>query len=246
MTRAERIWIIGASSGIGEALAHAYAAQGASLILSARRKAELSSLNVALGGGHAILPLDVSSAEAMRAAAHAVFQRGAVDRILFMAATYTPTPTDAMTEATTSHIIDVNLKGAFHTVIAALPFLLKQKRGQLALCGSVAGYRGLPNSQPYAATKAAIINLAESLRAEHGSTLDIRVINPGFVETPMTAKNSFHMPMMVSPQEAAQAIVDGLKGSAFEVHFPKRFTRLMKLLRWLPDPLYFIAARKMK
>jgi short-subunit dehydrogenase len=108
------------------------------------------------------------------------------------------------------------------------------------LCGSVAGYRGLPRSQPYAATKAAIINLAESLRAEGRKFgVDIKVINPGFVRTPMTGKNDFDMPFMIEAGEAALAIANGLLSDSFEVHFPKKFTWLMKILSQLPDWLYF-------
>jgi short-subunit dehydrogenase len=130
------------------------------------------------------------------------------------------------------------LNGAFNAVHAVLPILKSQAHGQFVLCGSVAGYCGLPNGQPYSATKAGVINLAESLRAEEGH-LDIKVINPGFVRTPLTDKNNFKMPMMIEPEEAAKIIVKGLQSKKFEIHFPKRFTFLMKILSVLPDFLYF-------
>lgn len=138
----------------------------------------------------------------------------------------------------------MNLLGAFTLIDSVLPILKQQRSGQLALCGSVAGYNGLPGGQPYSATKAAVINLAESLKAENPQ-LDIKVINPGFVKTPLTDKNSFQMPMMVSPEYAAQAIAEGLLKRGFEIHFPKKFTLLMKLLRILPRGLYFFLVSKL-
>lgn len=121
-----------------------------------------------------------------------------------------------------------------------LPFFESQGHGQVNLCGSVAGYFGLPNSQPYASTKAAIANLAESLRVEYqDKNIDVKLISPGFVRTPMTNKNDFEMPMMIEVEEAAQYIAKGITSSRFEIHFPKRFTWLVKLLRSLPYCLSF-------
>jgi len=159
-----------------------------------------------------------------------------------MAALYDPSPLSKMDIATTRKMVDVNLMGMFNVVHAVLPLLTKQGFGQLALCGSVAGYRGLPNGQPYSATKAAVINLAETLRLEHPE-LDVRLISPGFVRTPLTDKNDFDMPMMIEPDVAAKALADGLLASGFEIHFPKKFTFLLKLLRVLPNAVYFKLAK---
>ena len=125
-----------------------------------------------------------------------------------------------------------------------LPLLLAQGGGQITLCASVAGYRGLPKSQPYGATKAGLINIAESLAAEVPKQIDVRVINPGFVESRLTDKNDFKMPMRISPEKAAKAIADGLNKPGFEIHFPKAFTRIMKLLSYLPNSLYFALMRR--
>jgi len=128
---------------------------------------------------------------------------------------------------------------------AILPFFESQGHGQICLCASVAGYIGLPNSQPYASTKAALINLAESLHVEYEpKNIDIKVINPGFVQTPMTDRNQFEMPMMITAQEAATAIAKGITSQGFEVHFPKKFTLIMKLLRLLPYWLSFKITKK--
>lgn len=239
------IWIIGASSGIGRALAVELASRGAVLALSARRKTELDSLNEELGGRHKVFPVEVTDSTMLEKSARAiaaVFPR--IDSTLFMAAAYAPTALDKLEMAVVRKIVDINLYGAFNTVYAVLPILKSQGSGQIVLCGSVSGYRGLPNAQPYSATKAGIINLAESLRSEQQSNgLDIKVINPGFVRTPMTDKNNFRMPMIISAEAAAIKIANGMQKGKFEIDFPKTFTLCLKLLRVLPSPVYFRITR---
>ncbi len=231
----ETIWIIGASSGIGLALAERMSAQGATLILSARNQDALNTLNARLGGIHQVVAFDTGEAGAAKAAlAEITARHPRIDRILFLAALYDPMKLDALDMKKTVAILQVNLLGAFALVDAVYPWLKAQGAGQLALCGSVAGYLGLPNGQPYSATKAGLMNLAESLRAESPAGIDIRLISPGFVRTALTAKNDFPMPMIIEPEAAADAICHGLLGSAFEIHFPRRFTYILKLLRLLP------------
>lgn len=242
----KHIWVIGASSGIGRALAVELSKRGAILALSARREGELKALNQDLGGKHHVAPLDIGNHDdVMKVTNDIATHFKTIDSIIMMAALYDPTSLDKLDIAKTRTMIDVNLMGAFNLIHAALPVLKKQGHGQLALCGSVAGYRGLPNGQPYSATKAAIINLTESLMIENPD-LDIKVINPGFVRTPLTDKNDFDMPMMMEPEDAAIALANGLTRKGFEIHFPRKFTFIMKTLRILPAPLYKILARKMK
>ena len=247
-TASKNAWIIGASSGIGRALALELAGCGYRLALSARRTAELQELQQGLPGqGHLVLPLDVTDRQATRDAARAVAAHWeTLHSMIFMAGIYTPMALARLDPEETEAILRVNLHGAFHAVAEVLPLLLQQGEGQIALCGSVAGYRGLPRAQPYGATKAALINLAETLRLEHGDQLDIRLINPGFVKSRMTDKNDFHMPARISAKEAARSIARGLERPGFEIHFPRRFTLWMKLLRLLPDALYFRIAGKRK
>lgn len=242
------IWIIGASSGIGEALAHEMASRGAVLALSARRKDKLEKLKGSLGESqHKILAVDVSDAELVTRTAGAIRAAfGRIDSIIFLAAGYKPMKLESLDLAVTRQIIDVNLMGAFNVINAALPILKDQPEGQIALCGSVAGYIGLPGGQPYSATKAGIINLAESLRAEFPKKIDIRLISPGFVRTELTDKNDFKMPMIISPEEAAKTIADGLTGRRFEIHFPKCFTLWLKLLRMLPYSVALNITKKFK
>lgn len=240
----KRIWIIGASSGIGAALATELSKAGAHLILSARRGGKLKELNDNLGGAHEVSALDVSDLDALSDEAKKLFKAGDIDSIIFLAGLYEPTPIRDIKPEDFKKIIDVNLGGAFNILNVVLPQLRAQsQKGQIVLCGSVAGYVGLPNGQPYSATKAAITNLAESLYAEERD-LDVKLISPGFVETPLTDKNDFEMPMKIQPDEAAKAIAKGLLSNSFEIHFPKKFTFIMKFLRLLPYALYLPLARK--
>lgn len=232
MPEAETIWIIGASEGIGAALAQEWAGRGARLVLSARSADRLEAMAKSLGPHHVALPLDVSDRANLDAAAEKVAQIGPLDRVVHLAALYDPGKIADLDPDSAARIVSVNLTGSFHIAQIAPPLL--RKGGQLALCGSVAGYIGLPQGQIYSATKAGVINLAESLRAELAGHIDVRLICPGFVETRLTQRNDFTMPAMVTPQTAARAIIEGLSSRRFEVHFPRRLTIGLKLLRALP------------
>ncbi|HBH25891.1 MAG TPA: short-chain dehydrogenase [Rhodospirillaceae bacterium] len=242
----KHVWIVGASSGIGRALAVELAGQEAVLALSARRPDALETLNTQLGGGHRVVPLDVADGAAVRAAAQglaAAWPR--VDAVVFMAAVYRPGGLLAQSDADVGAAVAVNLGGALHLARAAIPLLRAQDGGgQLVLTASVAGYRGMPASQPYSATKAALIALAESLRIEHaGQGVDVRVINPGFVRTPLTDQNTFAMPGIIDAERAARIIARDLARPGFEVAFPRGFVLGMKALRALPGFLYRPLAR---
>ncbi len=239
----EIVWVIGASTGIGAALAKEISKRGGKLILSARRIEELNKLKESLSNSleHKVYKLDITDEVALRDVANAIYSEfGSIDRVIFMAAAYTPMKLANFDIEVTKQIIEVNLLGAFNVINAILPILEKQSYSQIALCGSVAGYFGLPNAQPYGATKAAIINLAESLRSELPPKIDVKLINPGFVKTELTDKNNFDMPMIISADKAAKYIADGLLDSKFEIHFPKRFTVWLKLLKLLP---YFLSLK---
>lgn len=241
------IWIIGASSGIGAALARRLYAGGARLVLSARRQDDLEALNAELDGKHLVLPLDIADADATLNAIDAIKTHyGRLDSALFMAATYTPHDGTQKQIAFIHHMMDVNLGGAFNMVNAVQPFFEAQGLGQIVLCASVAGYRGLPLGQPYGAAKAALISLGESLKLDNeAKNIDVKIICPGFVKTPLTDKNEFAMPMMISAEQAAKEIAAGLTKKAFEIHFPKKFTFMMKCIRALPAPLYFMLMRRL-
>lgn len=225
----ENIWIIGASTGIGAALAKAYEAMGANLALSARKAIENSK--------HIILPLDVMQLAEIEAARDLLMQRwDKIDRVILMVGAYQPMQFGRLDLKVVHDIIHTNLLGTFK-VTEALVTLLARDKAQFAICASVAGYCGLPNGQPYAATKAGVISLTESLRAEYDGVIDVRLINPGFVATRLTDKNTFEMPFIIDADLAAAHIVKGLNTSNFEIHFPKKFTYAIKLFSNLP---YFV------
>ncbi|SED70361.1 SDR family oxidoreductase [Rhodobacter sp. 24-YEA-8] len=227
------VWIIGASEGIGAALARALSQEGARLILSARNQAALEFL--AAGCHEAkVLPLDLATPGALADVA-AGLTPGSLDAVICTAALYDPGRVSDLDPEATARLVAVNLLGSFEIARLAPPLL--RDGGQLVLFGSVAGYFGLPGGQPYSATKAAVNNLAETLRTELAPRVDVRLVCPGFVATRLTAKNSFPMPAMLTAEEAAQEVIRGLKGRAFEIHFPKRFTRTIKCLRALPYAL---------
>ena len=241
-------WIIGASSGIGRALALELARQGAVVAISARTGVALESLAREISTQTLVLPLDITRREDIQAALDRLREAWPrLDGVVIMSAVYTPLSFSKMELKQVLDIVNVNLTGILNVILSVLPVLRAQKSGQLALCGSVAGYRGLPNAQPYGSTKAAIINLAESLKIEEEKNgIDVRLINPGFVKTPMTDKNDFAMPMMIDVDQAAVAISRGLQGNKFEIHFPKRFTYIMKILRLMPSTIYFFLMRKLE
>ncbi len=244
------VWITGASSGIGRALALALARQGRLVIASARDGAALGVLaNAARGLPGRVVPLalDVTDPGAVAAAlAKIEAEHGPLAQAVLNAGTHIPMGAADFKSATLRKLIAVNLMGAAHGLEAMLPGMLARRGGRIAVVSSVAGYRGLPSAAAYSASKAAVIAMCEALRpdcAAKGVTL--QVINPGFVETPLTAKNDFPMPMMISAEKAADYIVAGLASERFEIAFPRRFAFIMKLLRILPYGLFFAVTKKL-
>lgn len=243
--RGRSAWIVGASTGIGRATASALHAAGAQVSVSARTAATLEQFVQEHPGARA-LPLDVTDGPAMRQAAQAIVQGdGRLDLVMFCAGVYAPMRATAFELPVALQHQQVNYCGALLLLEAVLPQLLEQGSGHLSLVSSVAGYRGLPKALAYGPTKAALINLAQTLYLDLSPLgIGVSVINPGFVETPLTAGNEFRMPALITPQQAAAEIVRGWQRGEFEIHFPKRFTRALKLLSHLGDSLYFAAVRR--
>ena len=239
-----RVWLLGASSGIGAALGSALLQRGARVAFSARNAERLHA--AAVGAERAlVLPCDAADEDSLRGAwATLLATWGGVDLAIYVAADYRPMRAWSLDLPQARRMIDVNLVAAVAFAHCVVPQLLRQKRGQIAFVASVAGYRGLPKSLIYGPTKAALINFAEALYLDlQPLGIGVRVINPGFVATPLTAANDFAMPALLTPEQAAQATIAGFTGGAFEIHFPKRFTRVMKLLAHLPYRLYFPLVR---
>ena len=242
--RGKTVWLVGASSGIGRATAHALHAQGAKVIVSAR---SLPALNLFAKEhpGATVLAMDAADAASVEAAAQRVLAAGPLDVVLYCAGYYKEMRATEFDLADMLRHNQVNYVGALYLLAAVLPHFLARKAGHISLVSSVAGYRGLPQSLAYGPTKAALINLAETLYVDlKDSQISVSLICPGFVETPLTAQNKFAMPGLIKPEQAAQEILRGWAKGEFEIHFPKRFTRLMKALALLPPMLYFPVIRK--
>ncbi len=257
--RDKSVWLVGASSGIGQATASALHAQGATVFVSARNADALHAWVAqhpgtdAQGRERAVaLPLDVTDAQAVRAAAQAIEAHQSIDLVMYCAGHYRELRASAFSLEEMLKHQSINYVGALHVLDAVLPAMLLRASarahtaaGHISLVSSVAGYRGLPNSLAYGPTKAALISLAETLYLDlRPLSIGVSVINPGFVETPLTAQNEFSMPALITPQQAATAILAGWSRGDFEIHFPKRFTRWMKFLRLLPYRFYFPLVRK--
>lgn len=249
------VWIIGASHGIGEALAQKYFSAGFNLAISARNSEALRTIRDQLhkqnnNSSNQVLAIesDVCDTSSLQSALNQITKKfSQIDLVIFAAALYQPSPAIGFDLTKAQQIIAVNLGGALNFLHVILPQLTKQKFGHLAFIASVAGYRGLPQSLAYGASKAALINLCEGIYPElKRQNIAVSVINPGFVKTRLTEKNSFSMPFIITAKEAAEEIFNGLAPKKFEIHFPRRFTYLLKFLRILPNSLFFKIISKIK
>ncbi len=241
----KRVWVIGASTGIGLASAQLLVDLGARVAFSARSMDKLLAATGAAPRAIAV-PLDVTDHATIKAAgARIVAEWGGLDLVLVVAGGYNEMRADTFDLRAANHLIDLNLRGVFNCLDVVLPVLLKQGAGAIGLVSSVAGYGGLPKALVYGPTKAALINLTECLYFDlQPKGIGVYQINPGFVETPLTAGNDFEMPALMSPEAAAEAIVDGIERGDFHIHFPKRFTNSLRFARLLPYRLYFWLVRK--
>lgn len=239
------VWLVGASTGIGRATAHALHAAGAVVVVSARSASALADFVAAHPGSQA-LTLDVRDAQAVQQAAHQLMaQHQRLDLMMYCVGHYSAQTALQFDLAEMVKHSRINYEGCLHSLQACLPIVLQQGYGHLSLVSSVAGYRGLPKALAYGPTKAALQNLADVLYLDlHSKGVGVSVINPGFVQTPLTAQNDFQMPALITPEQAATAILKGWAKGQFEIHFPKRFTNWLKFMRCLPFALYFWVVRR--
>lgn len=245
----QRVWLIGASTGIGRAVAQALYARGARVIVSARQQEALQSFAQQHPGSQTVV-LDVTDRQAVAHAAQRLLAEGPLDLVCYCAGYYKPMRADALDLDELLRHQQVNVTGALHVLAAVVPALLQATRhgraAHLSLVASVAGLRGLPQSLAYGPTKAALINLAETLFLDlRPQGVGVSVVNPGFVDTPLTAQNTFRMPALLTPQQAAEAMLQGWQRGVFEMHFPRRFTNWLQLLRLLPYRWYFALVHRM-
>lgn len=224
-----RVWITGASTGIGAATARELARRGHTLFLTARSADKLAELP-----GEA-LPGDVTDRARMHEIARGI---GAVDVALLNAGTYVPVdPRELDADVFREHL-DVNVMGTVHCIEAVLPGMLERHDGRIAVVASVTGFAALPRAAAYGATKAFLISMCDSLRADlAGTGVDVTTVNPGFVRTPLTAQNEFDMPFLIDADEAARAIADGLEKGKPEISFPLPMALSMKTLGSVPGAL---------
>ncbi|MBO9478419.1 SDR family NAD(P)-dependent oxidoreductase [Shimia sp. R11_0] len=225
-------WLVGASEGLGRALAEKLSAEGAHLVISARNGPRLASLAAGLPNTR-VLILDVTDDAAVKAAANSI---GHLDGVIYNAGAYEPMSAKQWQQDTALRVVDVNLMGAMRALGAVMPKFVAQNSGDITLIGSLAGYRGLPKAIGYGASKAAIVSLAETMRHDlKDSNITVRLANPGFIKTRLTDKNAFKMPMLMTPDEAAEHVLRAMRGRRFRTDFPRPFSWALKLLHILPD-----------
>ncbi|MEQ9126082.1 MAG: SDR family NAD(P)-dependent oxidoreductase [Alphaproteobacteria bacterium] len=235
--RGRTYWLVGSSEGLGRALAQELAGAGARLCLSARDRGRLEDLAAGLPGDAVVAPLDARDRASVEAAFAAL---PPLDGVIYCAGAYEPVSAEDWDAAAVETMFDVNLTGAARVLGAALPALVRQGRGHVVLIGSLAGLTGLPRSIGYGASKAGLICLAECMRADlPPDRFKVQVVNPGFVETRLTAKNDFKMPFLMSAEAAARRARKLMERRGFRGYFPWRFSLFFRLARLLPDGVLF-------
>jgi short-subunit dehydrogenase len=236
----KRVWLVGASSGIGAALAENLLEAGAWVTISARRQEALDALAQHYTHAH-VVAFDASDAQAWpEAFERTLAAMGQVDLVVFGAARYDPTHSWELDLDHVQKSFDLNVVGVYRGVSLLVPYFLERGEGGLAVIASISAYTGLPKAVIYGATKAALNNMAQTLYFElKPKGIAVYLINPGFVETPMTAVNDFEMPGLMKPDEAAKAIVAGFERGNFEIRFPRGFAGALRWLSFLPDRLRF-------
>ena len=237
----KNIWITGASSGIGKALAIKFSQEGWNVAISARREEllkEIAKTNKNIN----VFPLDVTDSEKCKSVFQNILQEmGDINISVFSTGIHDPKSERELNLEKVREIMEVNFFGTLNSINAVYEYYKQKKTGQISIVSSVAGYRGLPAAGAYCASKSALSSFAESLYFDlKRSKVKVTLVSPGFIKTPMTDQNDFPMPMIKSPEFAADQIYNGLiKKSGFEIHFPKVFTFFMKFLRILPSSIYF-------
>ncbi|MGR3617259.1 MAG: SDR family NAD(P)-dependent oxidoreductase [Paracoccaceae bacterium] len=229
-------WLIGASEGLGRALAKRLDDEGARVILSARNADRLAQLCDELKTAE-VVPLDVTDTDAVRNAAISV---GALDGVIYNAGAYEPMHATNWDSDAALRMSDVNFTGALRVLGEVVPNFVEGGQGDITLIGSLAGYHGLPAAIGYGASKAALVSLAETMRFDlKGTGVTVRLVNPGFIKTRLTEKNNFRMPMLMTPERAAERVLSVMKRRRFRTDFPAPFSWVIRCLDYLPDILVY-------
>lgn len=233
----KRYWLVGASEGLGAALARKISAAGAEVILSARSEDRLKELAETMPGRASVVPMDVADAASVREAAE---KAGRIDGMVFLAGVYWPLPAQDWDAGKVEAMLDINLTGAARVVGAVIGDMVERDAGHIVLTGSLSGFRGLPGATGYGASKAGIMALAEGMHADlRRSGVLVQVANPGFIRTRLTDKNDFEMPFLMEPEEAAQEMFELMCTDDFKRSFPTVFSWLFRGGQFLPDWLWY-------
>jgi NADP-dependent 3-hydroxy acid dehydrogenase YdfG len=234
----KRYWLVGASEGLGAALAQKMSAAGATLILSARNGDRLAEVAKDLPGEATCVEIDVADDESVARAAKDV---GEIDGLVFLAGVYWPFPATEWNAEQAVTMADVNFTGAFRVLGHVVPRMVERDEGHIVITGSLSGFRGLPGAIGYAASKAGVMSLAESMRCDLWRTgVRVQCANPGFIKTRLTDKNDFNMPFLMTPDQAADEMIRLMEDkNAFDRHFPKLFSWVFRVSRFFPNWLYY-------
>jgi len=232
----KRYWLVGASEGLGRALALKLSRAGAEVILSARSEDRLQALAADLPGRSQCVPIDITDRDSVAKAFDAV---GQIDGMVFLAGVYWPQQAQDWNAEQVEAMFDINLTGAARVLAHVVPDFVARDAGHIVLTGSLSAYRGLPGAIGYSASKAGLFSLAESLDGDLRHTnIDVQLVNPGFIKTRLTDKNEFSMPFIMEPDAAAQEMFDHMNGSGFEKSFPFLFSLVFRGSQLLPHWLY--------
>ncbi|MEP4195479.1 MAG: SDR family NAD(P)-dependent oxidoreductase [Aliishimia sp.] len=233
----KKYWLVGASDGLGEALARKLSQAGAEVVLSARNADKLAEIAATLPAPASAHPMDVTDDESVRATAEAI---GPVDGVVLLAGAYWPFSARNWDAAQAVEMADVNFTGYIRVLGQVVPDMVSRDAGHIVITSSLAAYRGLPGSIGYTASKAGNLSLAECMYADLKDTgLDVQVALPGFIKTRMTDKNTFKMPMIMEPEEAAQEVFELMNSDAFKKSFPGLLGAIFRAAQFLPNWLYY-------
>ena len=233
----KRYWLVGASEGLGAALAHQLARAGVEVIVSARSQDKLDALVAELPANASSQLADVSDSASVASAAKAV---GDVDGVVFLAGVYWPMKSQEWDAEKAEAMVDINFTGAVRVMGAVMPMMQERGTGHLVITGSLSGFRGLPGAIGYAASKAGTMALAESMYADLRATdIDVQLANPGFIKTRLTEKNDFKMPFIMEPDDAAREMFELMNSDRFKKSFPRVFSWVFRLSQFMPDWMYY-------
>lgn len=233
----KRYWLVGASEGLGRALAHTMSRAGIEVVVSARSEDRLQELVAELPGRASYVPVDIADTGSVRAAAAEV---GRIDGIVFIAAVYWPMAATEWDFEKVEKMADINFTGAFRVLGTVVPGFVERDEGHIVIIGSLAGFRGLPGAIGYGASKAGVMSLAESLECDLRRTgIDVQVVNPGYIRTRTTDRNDFNMPFIMEPEDAAREVFEHMGTDRFKKSFPFWFSLVFRGGQFLPDWLYY-------